>query len=601
MIKLTPRQRAAVESTECDILVVAGAGAGKTGVIVERILWLLNHGSSPSDIMCLTFTRKAAGELTERLETSAIEGGQDRGFLSGMLLGTFHSVALRILRDDGDKLGYDTKTLTILDEADSRILLEQICRDLGFFDGKTWRQGVTWTKLRRYLDRVYSGAQQANEWPYGEIVKRYHDRIHELNALDFGRILSECERLFVEHPSVLERLRARIKHVLVDELQDSDERQYNMHWHIVEPGKTCFFGVGDTRQTIYQWRGARPDLMHERHPDALVINLRDCFRCGETIVESANALIAHNQELHAEPMVENPIGKSALVEVKHGRSADIAAHVQRVHREGYAWSDIAVLTRANLAAKCLEDVFGEAEIPCYRVGSGFDVCDTDEFRLLHAALRLCVNPRDDLAFLRLVPALGLSLAEYAAVRERAAENGCGHYSAYRTRWIKGKEPPDENDLRTLIDGYSVAGAPLGLHVRALAGALPTVPYDAAEFWAEHCDGMDIASALRWFALRDSQDDMPEGEHVTISTIHSAKGLEWPCVFVVGLNDGELPSAMSRKEGPEGLRDERRVCYVAFTRAAERLVLFYREIQDQSPKRKLRPVSPFLEEARLLHV
>lgn len=256
-MNLTDRQRSAVEATEREVLVIAGAGSGKTRVLTERVRWLLDHGASPSDLLVLTFTRAAAGELRDRLE------GVDT---AGILLGTFHSIALTILRSDGDKLGYDVDTLTVVDPDDADLLLKQVCQDLGYLDGKTWRQGLSWKAVAKCREAFYSGtwARSGDTLDVREtnIIACYHMRLHDLNSLDFGLILTECHKLLESFPDVLERWRGRIKHVLVDECQDSSRLEFSLYDMFCPPAH--LFMVGDLRQTLYRFRGAAPELVIER-------------------------------------------------------------------------------------------------------------------------------------------------------------------------------------------------------------------------------------------------------------------------------------------------------------------------------------------------
>lgn len=573
---LTESQCKAMTTESRETLVIAGAGSGKTKVLCHRIAYLINQGASPADLMVLTFTRRAAGEMLARLEQLLPDVRW-----SDVLIGTFHSVALNLLNSDGDTLGY-TPPITVIELDDCELLLKQCARDLGWFDGKKWRDGLSLKKLRSHLDHYYN----TGEWQHGtpelgklsEICTNYHHELHQMNAVDFGLILIESRRLLTEHPDVLERFRQRIKHVLVDELQDSDTVQYDLHDWFAPPA--TFFGVGDGGQSIYGFRGARPDLMTERHPGAEIIDLRECFRCGDNIVEAANSLIEHNHDPLAKPMVDTT-GGSGRIDIETGRSIDIACVAVSMNRWSYAWSDIAVLARNHRTLRRLEEVFGEHDIPCHRVGSGFDITNTEEFKQLLAALRLCVNARDDLAFLRIYSQFGLSNADYTQLRKQAAEKGASHYLAHDPDWgYRGHqelmETIDEN-----ANGY---------------------PDEVREFWQEHCSGMTVEEALRWYALRDSQDDLPDedADEVTLLTVHAAKGLEWPVVLLVGLNEGDLPSSQSlREEG--GVEEERRVCYVAVTRAQERVICHYRRIEDQAEGRKVKPPSRFLGESGLMEM
>ncbi len=623
---LTEAQQAAVETEAPDVIVSAAAGTGKTRVLAARVAWLLARGASASDLLVLTFTRKAAAELMARLATVM---GDDRQ-LRGAMIGTFHAMAYRILKIDGDRLGYDTKGLEVLDPSDANLLLEQTCKTLGFaregVDKKTdkpklaWLSGLSMKRVRAYIECQYTQGREP-EWlknvklkeACATIVGGYWSDCKHMNVLDFGLILRQCHRLFRTNPDVLKRWQGRIKHVLVDELQDSDETQYNLHDRFAPPA--TFFGVGDMRQSIYGFRGARPELMRERHPDAKVYHLTECFRCGDRIVKAANALIAHNDEPMTEPMTW-AAGGIGLALTSTGRSHDILKVATSYYAaSGCHWSDIAIIARKHDTLKRLAELCKLGGIPYHRVGAGFDVCGTDEFRLLHAALRLCVNPRDDLAFLRLVGTFGLSSADYNNVRSVAAARGVEHYAAFvevATGWFERSER-DANPLWNTIDEYHLHPDPtINLLCTGLtddfddinrAGSVDismATLSQAAEWFVEHCNGETVPDALAWFALRDTQDDLAEGDKLTLITGHAAKGLEWPVVIIANCNEGDFPSAMSIREDPVGgACEERRLFYVALTRAMDRAVLHWRRPCDQSKLRPIKPQSRYVAETEIL--
>ncbi len=624
-MNLTDAQQKAVHTESSGVLVIAGAGSGKTRVLTERIAYLLTEkGVSPSELMVLTFTNRAAAEMTERLFASlSAHGWSDpQKECRNMLIGTFHAVAFQMLRQDGDKLGYNVHSLTVIEPADADLLLEQCATDLGYYRGGTWRGGVTLKALRTFLEGLYTTgelprdkshalagpvARKTPDQSLTQIVTEYRSRLFSLNALDFGHILLQCGNLLRKEKKVRQHYDERIKHVLVDEIQDANAIQHygflDFFW---EPHQT-FFAVGDVRQSIYGFRGSRPDLMTKIHLGATTIYLAECFRCGDHIVGAANDLIAKTGEFYAAPMI-GATGRPGSVDLCHGRSADIAGLVAGLHKEGYAWRDIAVMARKHRALRRLAGVFADFKLPHRRVGARLDLCNTDEFRLLHAALRLCVNDRDNLAFLRIAPALGLSATDYAEVRRCAAEAGISHYCAYdftAADWFEQSER-DANPLWNAIEVISKEEWPIETAVDVLqdclgdygrSGTLDAATIVAAcEFWLP-CMSMSVSAALRWFALRDAQDDLPDDDVVTLCTVHAAKGLEWPACIVVDLNERDFPGVKSAKSTEE-LEEERRVCYVALTRTKERLLLHYRRAEDQAaPKGRsaIKPPSRFLTE------
>lgn len=561
---LTDAQLRAVTTDSRDVLCIAGAGSGKTRVLVERIAHLLTvRGAQPSEIMCLTFTRRAAGEMRERLLHRLREADPDGAdpvrIVGSMLVGTFHSVGLRILTEHGLRLGYES--LSVVTEDDAEFLLHAVCQDLGYVRGAKWREQLSASKVKAALDGYYTSGVEPLMECERLIVREYGARLYAMQCLDFGRILLETRRLFSEFPDVLESYRSRIRHVLVDEMQDSDTIQYDLHDWFSPPA--TFFGVGDTRQSIYSFRGARPNLMRERHPDAEIIDLADNFRSGAGIVAAANALIAHNPEPVA-PM-RCATGWAGTARTMTGRSADIAAAVQSLARDGYAWSDIAVLARRHSTLERLATAFAEAGIPHHRVGSGTAICEGAAFLELHAALRLCINPLDRMAALRLARMPDPRRDGFIAVIRSAILGG---------------------DADVIATDVGPAACDLA------GGVTPEVVW-----WQEHCPDTHIEDALRWYAIMDSQDDLPLGNVVTLATIHAAKGLEFPAVIVANCMEGELPGARATRE-PGGIEEERRCFYVAGTRARESLTLHYRRIEDQAADRMPQAPSRFIQEAGL---
>lgn len=589
-MSLTDAQRRAVETDSRDVLVIAGAGAGKTRVLAHRVAYLLAQGASGSDLMVLTFTRKAAGELKARVATVIDEAGwtNPETEMRGMLIGTFHGVAFQILRADAGLIGYEADTLKVLEPDDADMVLRQVCRDLGYFDGKKWKAPFSWKRVGEY--REYQYTNRKPDWfddcfayEFGRVHADYRVQCKQLNALDFGMILVECRELLRTCLHVLDGYHQRIKHVLVDELQDADLTQYNLHEFFAPPA--TFFGVGDSRQSIYGFRGARPDLMSERHPRAEVINLTDCFRCGEQIVTAANALISHNDEPLAEPMT-CAIGREGDVGFLTAVLDRLTAAARRFSAQGYAWGDMAILARNHRTLRRLERQFNEADIPCHRVGSGFAVCDGPEFKALHAFMRLIVDPRDNLAFMRFAPFISISPAEYADVVARAARDGKSYSAACNQAFFQQIQTARSCELDQCVNKTVES-------VWNSSDFTSVFPENCFDFWRDFCPGMTLPEALRWFALRDSQDDLPDGDHVTLLTAHASKGLEWPVVIVANLNEGVFPSTRSMKTA-ESIAEERRVCYVAVTRAKEAVVL-HASMDVPRHGKKPRPPSRFIVE------
>jgi DNA helicase-2/ATP-dependent DNA helicase PcrA len=610
-VKLTAAQRAAVESTANDNIVSAAAGTGKTRVLVARIKWLIDGGAPASSIMALSFTRKAAGELKSRVA----EAIGDDAAVRHLTVGTFHSVALRILRQHGHHIGWNGPRIVVLDEADAEMMMLQAARELGYLEGDKWRYGLSLSRAMEFRDWQTTGLRPA--WATDEhlraesrfplLVGLYRTLLREMNCLDFGTILMDCSLLFSSHPDVLAGYHDQIRHVLVDEAQDLDEVQYNLHRYFSPPAS--FFGVGDIRQTIYRWRGARPDLMRTQYPDAALWHLNECFRCGPAVVGAANRLIAHNAESETEPMVA--IRGIDTVARIGGRSADIAQWLKSLRSNyGLSWGDIAVLGRTHNALLRIDAACQDAGVPSHRVGGRFDICDSPQFRFAIACLRLAQNPKDNLAFIRIAVDLSMAPAFVAELKCAAEHNEFGMLGALREL----SDPSREQAPKILVSPFwqrllSATADPDNdwAMTRSLKDAIALIPPEHRstqidawfESWFDSAPDQSVAEFLSWYAHRgqpsSSQDDVAAGDVVTLSTIHAAKGLEWPCVIVANCNEGELPSSRSTKT-PDGVRDERRLAYVAFTRAKEMLVLHSRRPEDQAEERSIRPPSRFLAEA-----
>lgn len=519
---LNPEQAAAVTTRARDALVIAGAGSGKTRVMVQRVARLIrDRGMSPLSIMVLTFTRRAAGEIISRLKDECELSDSD---LAPMLVGTFHSVAYRMLRAHGAAIGYNSAP-TVVSPQETEDVLRNVGDDLGFRRRGKWLRALSDSGVRSDLERVYFGAAPKNA-DAAAIIREYHDRMRVWRCLDFGMILMECGRMFREAPFVLMAFRKQVLAVMVDELQDADESQHVMHAWFSPPAE--FFGVGDRRQTIYRFRGARPDLMTTRHPGAEVIDLTACFRCGDDIVSAANRLIAHNGGDTERPMVGHT-GRRGRLELFGGGPPAIANQLLSWRGLGYRWGDMAVLARRHDTLKRIDDCLRDGHqtsIPFHRVGTGESLFGSRSFRILEARLWLSVNPKDWIA------------AEVLRAAKAQPRVAC-------------------------------EGATLGQAVAELSDD-PLSPQ--AAYWTERFPAnTHVADALAAHAMRDAHDDLPPGDAVTLATIHAAKGLEWPCVIIAACEDGELPSALALREFG-GVEDERRLMYVAMTRAKERLTL-----------------------------
>lgn len=604
MYKLTTEQRAAVRSEAKETYVQAGPGSGKTLVLAERVNWLMEQGTDPKRILALTFTRRAAQELQERLVRVVAEPG----FVPPpppIVSGTFHAVALGILEQFGTELGYSSG-LTVLDAVEAEDVFDQIATELDM-RGKSGRWKAKF-KLRDVLaarDHFYQTGLFACDVEIERLILLYHERLFSLNSLDFGLILTQTRHLLLRDGKAKEWAATAFDHVLIDEAQDCDELQYSLHFHFSPPAS--LFMVGDQRQCIYGWRGAKPEMLTGLRPGAVLLNLTDSYRCTDEILRPANALMDKHQPMKSARRGLAP-AEAPEVALMTGRSRDVSSAVNRLHHvDKFEWPDIAVLCRTHAECKRLAAVFTEARVPYHRVGSGFDPCKGPIYRDVYAALRLTANMRDDLAFGRVARYLDLTPEALASLRRIAVDERCTRFEAAGRHHSNNAvltaiaRHEGDADLCLFLEKLIPAMAE-PLDGTGMAGDLEVVGdlQQAWNFWHAWQRGRTISSALSWFAMRDTHEDQVEGEdEVTISTIHAAKGLEWPAVVVPNLTEGSLPTSRSIRGG--SVDEERRVLYVAMTRAFDSLTLHYRRRQDQSEKGTKREPSRFLQDCGLLPV
>lgn len=581
----TPAQIEAIRSNDSEILAIAGAGAGKTRVLIERIHRLITEcGAAPSQFLVLTFTRKAAGEMLTRLKLSLAPewGDSTASRLATMSIGTFHSVAWQWVRQHRRHIGYG-ENINVITPEDSELVLEQCSRDLGL-DRK-----VSMTLLQQLLQRIYSGEGISIEQDESsKIIREYWSRLRSYNCLDYGQILMEAGRL-LDIPEVRQQIAASYRYVLVDEAHDCDQLQHLLHHKI--SAAIQYFGIYDPRQSIYAFRGARPDLVPTMHPDACVIQMNENFRCADAIINHANRLIAHNEQLFTAPMV-GKTGRLGMVRAFNGRTADIVHEISKTADSGMPFSSIAVLARHHKALRRIANVMLDVGIPHHLVGSTFDICDDDLFKAALAMLRLLHNHRDNIAFLRLQSANADIRRCYHEIVNRATHDRISHYAA----------------ARQMIPSLPAWEADMSLAAALLATQQVLDCPRVIEWWRKQISpSTSLASALRWLSFRDAQDDVRTGQHVTLMTAHAAKGLEWPCCFVVGLNEQEWPTSQAiagKVIVGDGIDEERRLAYVAMTRAMQELHLHYRLPEDQhlgEGKRRRKPneISRFLHESGVL--
>jgi DNA helicase-2/ATP-dependent DNA helicase PcrA len=598
---LTLPQRAAVEHRGGPLLIVAGAGSGKTRVLTRRIAHLLATGDAPPwGILAITFTNKAADEMRRRVVELVGPPAEK------MWVSTFHSACLRILRTHADRLGYRS-AFTVYDDTDSRRLIEMITAELGLDQKRLPSravQGVISQAKSELVDfETFRDEARAGPDPFrkriADVYAQYQDRLHQANALDFDDLLMITANLLQAHDDVRAAYQERFKHILVDEFQDTNHAQNEIVKLLGEAhGNVCV--VGDSDQSVYRWRGAdiRNILEFERaFPNVTTILLEQNFRSTQTILDAANAVIANNigrqsKELFTVGDTGGPI-KRFRAEDERDEAAWVSGEILRLHAtEGLSWGDVAVFYRTNAQSLPLETSMKFSGIP-YKVVGGAKFYDRKEIKDILAYVRVLANPDDEVSARRIVnvPKRGIgdtSVARLAAwaqtehvpfadAVDRAAEAGL------TGKALKGSEQLSRtlHELRPLVQTVNPADFVQLVADRTgyLAELVAEHTHEAdgrienlAELASQAGDFEDVNGFLETVALvADSDEIDSDGTRVSLMTLHTAKGLEYPAVFVVGLEEGIFPHFRSLAE-PTELEEERRLFYVGITRARRHLAI-----------------------------
>ena len=642
---LNPQQREAVVHEGSPLLIVAGAGSGKTKALTTRIAYLLAaRGVQPGEVLAITFTNKAAGEMKERV--AALVGGRARA----MWVSTFHSACVRILRAEAKKLGF-TSTFSIYDAADAQRLMTLVCRELDLdpkrFPARAMSNQVSdlknelvdWETAR---DRAANGMEQQ----VAEVYQRYQARLREANALDFDDLIMTTVDLLQAFPDVAEHYRRRFRHVLVDEYQDTNHAQYTLVRELVgasngrERGPSTSVPtaelcvVGDADQSIYAFRGAdiRNILAFEEDfPDAKVVLLEQNYRSTQTILTAANAVIAKNAGRKDKRLWTDAGDGEKIVgyvaDNEHDEAAFVASEVDRLTDDhGVQPHDVAVFYRTNAQSRVFEEVFVRVGLP-YRVVGGVRFYERKEVRDALAYLRVLANPADTVSLRRIINTPRRGIGDKAeecltrfAERERIgygdALRRCDEVTTLAPRSAKSiREFADLLDeLRALVQGgmppAEVLEAVLDRTGYLAELAASPDPQDesrvenlselvgvAREFNERVPDG-GVAEFLEQVSLVADADQIPDadgtGGVVTLMTLHAAKGLEYPVVFLTGLEDGVFPHLRTLGDAQE-LEEERRLAYVGVTRARERLYLSRAAVRSAWGQTSYNPPSRFLDE------
>ena len=639
--ELNEGQRNAVLYNDGPSLVIAGAGSGKTRVLTYKIAYLLENGYQPWNILALTFTNKAAREMKERI---ARQMGPERA--RHLWMGTFHSMFLRILHVEAGHIGF-TSQFTIYDTADSKSLIRSIIKEMGL-DEKVYKPGMVQARISNAKNHLVSPAGYANNKEAYEgdraakvpalrdIYQRYWKRCRRADAMDFDDLLFYTFLLFRDHPEVLARYQEQFRYILVDEYQDTNFAQHSIVLQLAKNHQhVCV--VGDDAQSIYSFRGADIDnilYFTKVYPDTKVFKLEQNYRSTQTIVRAANSLIEKNQwQIRKEVFSEKEKGEAigvyqAYSDVEEG---DIVVNkIAELRREKrYAYSDFAILYRTNAQSRIFEEAMRKRSMP-YRIYGGLSFYQRKEIKDVIAYFRLIVNPNDEEAFKRIInyPARGIGDTTVGKIIAAATGHNVSLWTvlceplAYGLNFNKGTVGKLQA-FRELISAFITDAAEknayeIGADIIRQSGIINDVCQDNSpenlsrkENIEELVNGMSdfcaqrqeegkpnvlLGDFLSEVSLLTDQDSDKDGddEKITLMTVHSAKGLEFKNVFVVGMEENLFPSGMVG-DSPRALEEERRLFYVAITRAEEHCFLSYAKTRFRYGKMEFGSPSRFLKD------
>jgi DNA helicase-2/ATP-dependent DNA helicase PcrA len=627
LTQLNPQQRRAVESTEGPLLILAGAGSGKTRVITYRIAHLIeNLRVPPETILAVTFTNKAAQQMKERV--AALLGGSPGD--SGPHISTFHSFCVRVLRRDIDRLGYN-RDFSIYDEEDQQRLIRISTQELGLTEevlsARAAQSRISHAKNRGISPAdLYRQATDVQTEKLASLYERYEKKLRESNALDFDDLLLKTAELFEKAPDICQLYNQFFHYLMVDEYQDTNRIQYRLIRQLTQ-GHQNICVVGDEDQSIYRWRGADIEniLSFEKdYPDAKIIRLEQNYRSTQIILDAASAVVSHNRarigkRLWSERAEGSRVGLYRA-EDADAEAAFVADDLARALAEE-PHGTVGVLYRTNAQSRLFEETLRRNNTPFQLVG-GFRFYERAEIKDALAYARLAVNPKDNAAFLRIinVPPRGIGASTLSALQAAAQQLGLSLWETVEHELSRGASP---SRLRKALESFAAVVRPLMENHAAVSlseffrNILDRTGYLAmleaeGTLEAEGCienlqelvnaareaesRGETLSQFLDHAALVSDSDEYSERSRVTLMTLHTAKGLEFSTVYLVGMEEGLFPHKLSLMEDA-ALEEERRLCYVGMTRARQRLVLTWaarRRSYGEDYLRSTRP-SRFLSE------
>jgi DNA helicase-2/ATP-dependent DNA helicase PcrA len=624
---LNSAQREAVQTTEGPLLVLAGAGSGKTRVLTYRIAHLMrDKGAEPYQILAITFTNKAAAEMRERLH------GLMQGIGRGMWVATFHAMCVRILREHADKLGF-ISNFTIYDDDDSKRLAKEIMRNLEIDDSSYPLAGI-----RARISEAKNTLVSTSEYeamasnPFlkktAQVYTQYENRLLQNNAMDFDGLLFNVVKLFRQHPMILASYQERFLYIHVDEYQDTNKAQCEIVSMLAQAHRNLMV-VGDDDQSIYSWRGAdiRNILEFERdYTEAHIVKLEENYRSTGYILEAANAVITNNENRKPKELFTSAGDGEKITLYQAGNEHDearyIATRIERLsEKHGIPLSDFAVFYRTNAQSRVLEDAFLRTGIP-YRIVGGTRYFDRAEIRDVMAYLKIVVNPFDDISLKRIIntPRRGIGQATITKIDRIAYDQDTTFETAIRQAVGSGDIRPHiasaleqfseslqvmrslEGDLKDIVEIIIERSGLLAAleqerteEAASRAENIREFVNVAAEFAQAHEDN-DLFAFMEWLALRTDLDSLAaDDKAVTLMTVHTAKGLEYPVVFVAGMEESIFPHAASIGDSLGDVEEERRLAYVAITRARQRLFMTYAAMRRSFGNASMNPPSRFIKE------
>ena len=631
--KLNEPQREAVYHTDGPLLILAGAGSGKTRVLTHRIAYLIGErGVNAWNILAITFTNKAAEEMRQRVDNLVGFGAES------VWVSTFHSACVRILRRFIDRLGYENH-FTIYDTDDQKTLIKEVCRkvdvDTKVFKERSLLSAISSAKNEMILPDEFelnAGGDFA-KMKIAKVYREYETQMRANNALDFDDLLVKTVQLLQTQPDVLESYQERFRYIMVDEYQDTNTVQFQLVSLLAGKYKNLCV-VGDDDQSIYKFRGANIrnilDFEHE-FPDAKVIKLEQNYRSTGNILNAANSVIANNRGRKEKSLwTEN--GEGELIRLRQFDTAFdeadfIGEDIKNAVRQGGSYNDSAVLYRTNAQSRLLEEKFIAMNIP-YKIVGGVNFYARREIKDLLAYLKTIDNGRDDVAVRRIinVPKRGIGLTTINRIQESATERGIGFYEALLAPELiagVGRSATKLDSFAALIEYFKTLAEEMNItdllqEVIEKTGYIESLENEDKEeaktrkenideliskaaTYEESCQDKDEKATLSGFleevALVADIDSLDEDqEHVVLMTLHSAKGLEFPRVYLAGMEDGLFPGYMSINAGDrEELEEERRLCYVGITRAEQELTLTSARRRMVHGETQYNPMSRFVKE------